>query len=144
MSVCPGRYPEVRRNPYPSGSTSRMPVRRLFSPSTPRLPTISWSSETFFASSSDFSIVRAYATSGSLLSLQFFLQLLPVLVEGRQSLVGERVLHQLREHVVRHRRDVGAGERRVDHVHRVPKRRGEHVRLVPLDLVDRADLPQRV
>ena len=50
--------------------------------------------------------------------LQFLPEGLPVPEELLQSCVGERVLHQLLEHRERHRRDVGARERRLDDVHR--------------------------
>src|SRR5437868_13926571 len=95
------------------------------------------SSDRTFDSRVLLSSVRESATSGSFLGLmQLLLERLPVRVELGEARIGERVLHELGEDVVWQRRDVGTCERRVDDVHRVTERGGEHLGLVSLDVVD--------
>ena len=58
----------------------------------------------------------------------------PIGEESLQAEIGHRVLHEFREDVERHGGDIGAGQGRLDDVHRVPERRREQsaaVRLKP-------------
>src|SRR5207244_10246513 len=112
-------------------SALRMFLRAL----TPRVSAMVCNSATCFPSRTSLSSVLE-SNSGSFLrttgaaSLQLLVQLLPVRVELGQALVRQRMLHQLHEHLERQRRDVGAGEGRLHHVHRVPERGREDLRVV--------------
>src|SRR5207237_9919554 len=53
--------------------------------------------------------------------LQLLLELLPIRIELLQTDVGQRVLDEPFEHLVRHRRHVRSEAGRLDHVHRVTK-----------------------
>src|SRR5207249_7737801 len=109
----------------------RSVLRRRWCPSTPSVWAICCSSDNTFPWRSERSTVGD-STSDSFLYLCF--QLLPVSQELLQARVGEGVLHQLREHLERHRGHVRPGLGRLHHVHRIPQRSSEHERLVALGL----------
>src|SRR5262249_19586981 len=66
--------------------------------------------------------------------------LLGVLDELLEADIGQRMLHELREHAERDGADVRAEQRGVDHVRRVAHRRDQHLGLEVVVVVDLHDL----
>src|SRR3990172_4893158 len=71
-------------------------------------------------------------------------RLLPIVAEGLDALVRQRVVYHLLEHLERRRGDVRAEQRRLSHVPRMADRRGQHFRLQVVKLDDRHQLADDV
>src|SRR5258707_9906927 len=67
-----------------------------------------------------------------------------ILQELFETLIRERMVEQHIEHFERHRRDVGAGRGRFDHVDGRPDRRSQNLCLVTVILVNRGNGPDQV
>src|SRR5205823_12408635 len=118
-----GRSADRATEPLPADTMASISpdLRSFCVPSMPMPSAIFCSSGINFPSRTLRSVVVSMRLC---LSLQLGLELTPVGLELLQAEVRERVLHELREDVVGHRRDVGAGERGVHDVHRMTQRGG--------------------